>query len=269
MKRFRTVAVGAALAAAFGLACLLEAPSAFGQAKGKAIEGKGTGTIKGKVTLDGKAPADAKIKIDPNHKDASHCMKGDTDDRTWVVGADNGLGNVVVFLKPPAGAHFKVDLGKKTWKDEVDIDQPFCNFDPHVSVIFPDYEGKPTGQKFIVKNSAPITHNTRIKGGPIRNPEKNITLESHKDRPVDLKPDVEVIKVNCDVHKWMQGYIWAFDHPYAAITDKDGNFEIKDVPTGVDLTVMAWHEVGTPNAVEVKKGPLTDGQKFDIKIKKK
>src|SRR3954471_1080254 len=99
MKRIRFIAVGAALAAALGLLTVGAVPDAAAQAKsGKMLEGKGTGTLKGKVTLDGKGPGEGKLKVDPNHKDASHCMKGDTDDRTWVVGPDNGLANVVVFL---------------------------------------------------------------------------------------------------------------------------------------------------------------------------
>src|SRR3954467_8756455 len=104
MKRMRYVAIGMTLAATVGVMAICPAPQASAQAKsGKALEAKGSGTLKGKVTLDGTAPADAKIKIDPNPKDASHCMKGDTDDRTWVAGPGNGLANVVVFLKPPAG----------------------------------------------------------------------------------------------------------------------------------------------------------------------
>src|SRR5262249_14064702 len=131
MKPIRLVIAGLALA-------IIASPITLAQGK-KMVEGKGTGTIKGKVTLDGAGPKDAKLKIDVNNKDASHCLKNDTEDLTWVVDANNGLANVVVFLKPPSGSSFKVDLSKKTWPDEVLIDQPFCAFKPHVSVIFPEY----------------------------------------------------------------------------------------------------------------------------------
>jgi hypothetical protein len=268
MKRLRFLAGGLVVAAAFGVTHFVDTPAAFAQAKAKMIEGKGTGTIKGKIALDGTAPA-AKLRIDPNNNDASHCMKGDTEDLTWVS-KDGGLGNVVVFLKAPAGSAFKVNLDNKTWEPAVAVDQPFCNFVPHVSVTFPEYDGKPTGQKFIIKNSAPITHNSRIKGGAFKNPEKNLTLAPKTEQPTAIKADTEVLKINCDVHKWMQGYVWAFNHPYAAVTAPDGTFEIKNVPTGVDVQVMAWHEVGAPNAgVEIKKGQLKDGDMIEAKIKKK
>jgi len=261
MKMIRLAIAGLTLA-------IISVPLTHAQGK-KMIEGKGTGTIKGKVTLDGTAPKDAKLKIDVNHKDASHCLKNDTEDLTWVVDANNGLANVVVFLKPPSGSSFKVDLSKKTWPDEIIVDQPFCAFKPHVSVIFPEYNGTRTLQKFIVKNTAPILHNSRVGGSPFKNPLKNENLAAGKEKAFELKADGQVIKINCDAHKWMEAYIWAFDHPYAAVTGANGSFEIKNVPLGVDLTVMAWHEAGTPaNGKEIHKGALTDGKAFDFTIKK-
>src|SRR2546423_504832 len=45
------------------------------------------------------------------------------------------------------------------------LDQPHCAFIPHVEVLYPDYYDPqvkkivPTGQKFVIANSAPVTHN--------------------------------------------------------------------------------------------------------------
>jgi hypothetical protein len=268
MNLFRKLLAGAAVAGALAAIATLEPAAVQAQGK-KAIEGKGTGTLKGKIKLNGTAPAGAKLKIDQGNKDAGHCGKGDTEDETWVS-KDGGLGNVVVFLKAPAGSYFKVDTSKKDWPEKVEIDQPFCAFKPHVSVMFPEYEGKPTGQKLIVKNSAPILHNSRVAGSSFKNPAKGETLAAGATKEFALKADTQAIKINCDAHKWMEAYIWAFDHPFAAVTKADGTFEIKNVPLGVDLAVMAWHEVGTPAAgVEVKKGQLKDGDTIDFSIMKK
>lgn len=268
MKLVRRIMSGLIVAGALAAVATVEPAAALAQGK-KAVEGKGTGTITGKIKLDGAIPAGAKLKIDAGNKDAGHCGKGDTEDLTWV-GKDGGLGNVVVFLKPPAGSYFKVDMAKKSWTDKVEIDQPFCAFKPHVSVMFAEYEGKPTGQVLLVKNSAPILHNSRVAGNQLRNPARNETLSAGASKEFKVKADAQVIKINCDAHKWMEAYIWAFDHPFAAVTKEDGTFEIKNVPLGVDLSVMAWHEVGTPPAgAEVKKGQLKDGDKFEFTIKKK
>jgi hypothetical protein len=40
----------------------------------------------------------------------------------------------------------------------------------------------------------------------------------------------------------MSARIWVFDHPYHAITDKNGVFEIPFAPRGVDLRLILWHE---------------------------
>ena len=40
---------------------------------------------------------------------------------------------------------------------------------------------------------------------------------------------------------WMNGYVWTFDHPYAATTDADGKFEIKNAPAG-KWRLVVWHE---------------------------
>jgi plastocyanin len=45
----------------------------------------------------------------------------------------------------------------------------------------------------------------------------------------------------CNVHPEMESFIVALDTPYFALTDKDGNFELQDVPPG-DYTIKVWHE---------------------------
>ena len=46
-----------------------------------------------------------------------------------------------------------------------------------------------------------------------------------------------------DLHPWMAGRVRIFDHPYYAVTDKDGRFEIRDVPPG-KWRVVYQHELG-------------------------
>ncbi len=222
------------------------------------VEGKGTGTLKGRVTLDGPVPEEtikdlnAKLTtlIDANNnKDV--CLKGSEDEKTqqqWKLSKDGGVQYAVVWLKPPEGHFFKVDLDKGDWKKEVSLEQPHCAFQPHVFTLFPKYVDpktkklKATGQKFIVKNNAPMNHNTKWMGGA-KNPGDNVTLVPEQTKEVDLEPDATApVTFACNIHTWMNGYAWVLDHPYAAVTDKDGNYEIKDAPAGVELEVVAWHE---------------------------
>ena len=259
-----------AIVLGLGVVTVAALPEAMAQGK-KAVAATGTGTIKGKVILDGDAPKKP-LGIDPAHKDAGHCMKGkpeDLADLTWVVGPSKELANVVVFLKAPAGQTFAVDMSKKTWTDQITIDQPFCAFQPHVSAMFAESEGKPV-QKLLVKNSARFFTTLASPAAQFKNPAKGETLAASAEKEFQIKADTQVIKINCDAHKWMEAFIWAFDHPYFAVTDASGNFEIKNVPLGAEVSVMAWHEQGTaPNGMEVKKAALKDGDTFEFKIKKK
>jgi hypothetical protein len=40
----------------------------------------------------------------------------------------------------------------------------------------------------------------------------------------------------------MKGYLVVPPTPYAAVSDKDGKFEIKNLPAGTQLEFQVWHE---------------------------
>ncbi len=239
----------------------------------KGIE-PGTGTLKGKVVLEG-SPPDTKKEtealldaIGKKTDDKTYCLSAPEDqkiEQAWRIGDNKQVGNVFVWLEPADRSEFfKIsDEQLKAVPKEVDIDQPFCAFVPHCLILFPKYRDpkdpkkfKETGQKFVVKNDAKISHNTKLEAGP-KNPEFNQTLEkgSHKDVPT-LEPYNDEIKVRCGIHPWMSASARAFDHPYAALTfsaddpksgkidkanPKFGTYEIKNVPQG-KVRVIAWHE---------------------------
>jgi hypothetical protein len=50
-----------------------------------------------------------------------------------------------------------------------------------------------------------------------------------------------MVPFKCDVHGWMNAYVGVLDHPYFAVSDKDGKFDIKNLPAGT-YTIEAWHE---------------------------
>lgn len=251
------------------------------------LETTGWGTLKGKVTFEGDKPTVADIKTRDDfkqHQDKAYCEMGKPEElleQTWRIGSGNGLENVVVWIKPPEGKVFKLPPeDKRDWKKEVTIDQPHCAFEPHVTVLFPAYydvakkSQVPSGQVFKILNGATIKHNTKWGGSQLRNPEKSETLDAKKgDKPAELKvelqPDTQYISFICDIHKWMKAYAWAFDHPYAAVTDKDGNFEIKNVPAGAEVEIDYWHESFGTTPKEKEKKKLEAGENVvNITVKK-
>jgi uncharacterized protein (DUF2141 family) len=55
------------------------------------------------------------------------------------------------------------------------------------------------------------------------------------------------VRVDCDAHGWMEGWIYVVDNPYYAITGSDGKFSITDVPPG-DYTLIAIQSLTGPHS---------------------
>jgi hypothetical protein len=237
-------------------------------------------TVKGRVTLDGAKPDieamnKALLAAIEGNQDKKHCLADsasadEKSEQTWKFGQNNGVADVFVWLAPPEGKYFKIDWDKKPWPKEVTIDQPHCAFRKHAEVLFPGAynpdnpdEPKPSGQKFIVKNDAPMNHNTTWKGTEGINDGDNKLIPAGDKLEVKLKADPAPVTLKCDIHKFMTGVVRVFDHPYAAVTDKDGEYEIKNVPAGAELRIVVWHEggiYGGKNGAEGDKVTLEAGK---------
>jgi plastocyanin len=116
---------------------------------------------------------------------------------------------------------------------KVVIDQRDKEFIPHVTVIT-------VGTTVEFPNNDTVFHNVfayfQAKkfdlGMYPRGATKRVTFE---------KPGV--VALLCNVHSEMSAYIMVVDTPYFAVTDRQGNFRIRDVPPGT-YTLHAWHESG-------------------------
>jgi hypothetical protein len=262
----------------------------------KLLEPKG-GVLKGKVALSGSADLDAltkNLQADMAKKDTEYCMKGSEEEKTeqqYRLGANKQLGNVIVWVKPDAGTFFKVDDKQleEAKGHPVVLRQPHCAFIPHVAVLFSQYHpdpkkprtNKPTGQVLKVTNDAQISHNTNWTGGA-QNKGDNVILGAGKEpRVVDnLVPESTPVNIKCNIHPWMDAYLWVVDTPYYAVTHSDtldgkdkvekgdakfGTFEIKNLPVG-KVRVLAWHEKagflnkngGNGEVIEIKEGAPTE-----------
>lgn len=239
--------------------------------KGEALAVKAwDGVVKGQVTIDGAAPAMADLKM-TGHADEPKCHAGPKKDQTWIVSEKGGVANVAVILEAPEGKFFAVDEKLVKECKEPSIDQPFCVYEPQLVALFPVYNDKDgkaidTGLKLLVKNTGAISHNTKFKGELKKNPGYGKDLAPGKTEPCEFKYQKSPIDISCDKHTWMSATLLTFDHPFFAVTDKDGNFEIKNVPTGVDLTVKVWHKA-VPTGPTMKKTFTKGDNDLPLKIK--
>jgi hypothetical protein len=207
-----------------------------------------------------------------DHKDAKHCLEnGPLFDPIWVVNEKNkGLRYVCVWLEDPEGNPLPVHPDLKEIKvKKLVMDQPHCLFEPHALAMR-------QGQILVAKNSSPVTHNFKWGGHPLVNPGGNKIMQPNDSFEIkNLKADKLPVRVDCDLHKWMHGWVRVFDHPYFALTDADGNFEIKLAPAG-KYRIKVWHSPATAYlggtkgykegiALMVKAGEVTDVGTLEFK----
>jgi hypothetical protein len=74
------------------------------------------------------------------------------------------------------------------------------------------------------------------------------------------------VRIDCDAHGWMEGWIYVVDNPYHATTGPDGKFSITDVPPGEYTLVAVQPSTGpVETKLSVKSGEAT---KLEIELKK-
>jgi hypothetical protein len=204
-----------------------------------AARAEGWGTITAQVVVDGDVPEREKIKVT---KDQEACLaKGDLLSEDYVVNPKNkGVKNVIVWLIDATDAKKKLPIHPRLANVKlppVEIDQPCCQFIPHVAAMR-------EGQDLIFKNSAMIAHNVHLIAVGTKGPNMNFILPAGGQKKLDAEevPAQRLpITVQCDIHPWMSARIGVFAHPYFAVTDADGKFTIKDAPAG-DWRIVLWQE---------------------------
>jgi plastocyanin len=139
------------------------------------------------------------------------------------------------------------------------MDQTKMTFAPHVMVV-------QVGTTVEFLNSDPVGHNVywpSISGN--KKLSHNLGTWPKGEKKSFQFNDPGVAGLLCNVHPEMSGYIVVAPTPYFAVTDKNGDYEIKNVPSG-KYTLKTWSEDGkvTTQAVEVAGGTAT----ADLVVKK-
>ena len=185
--------------------------------------------VQGRVTFEGKTPPPRTIQV---NKDSEACRHGAGEVRDVVVGGNGGLAGVFVEIHGVESDEWKWNHPAGGYS----LHQKGCRLSPHVQVV-------PDGAELTVYNDDPVFHN-------VNSGEWNVA------QVAGAKPFKKtigyrgrsLIRVNCNVHSWMEAFLYVPQTPFYAETDPDGKFVIRNVPAGKYKITAVHPTLGTKRA---------------------
>jgi hypothetical protein len=212
------------------------------------------GTLSGTVILDGQVPHPKGYNL-TTLPDAIYCGRV-SDGRGWRllqpfnVGEGGVFRDVVVYLE-------SVERGKPFPPFAPPrIEARDCRFLPFINVVRDQHD-------VLVVNTDPAMHdiqayetshlgprvlfNVPLPISPKYPHEAGLSAHFHKHfegtpvtETVRMTKGRRIFSMQCGFHAYMESWALVQDHPYYAITDQIGRFELKDVPPGA-YVLKIWH----------------------------
>jgi hypothetical protein len=211
------------------------------------------GTIKGNTKMIGGMPYPRvyHLILFPN---IDMCAEVDTDDEMnrvlddFKVSDKGGLRDTIITLE-------HVDAGKPFNKEPINIVSENCKFFPDVNIIR-------QGESFKIDNIDAVMHNSQVyqkeRGKILLNIP--IPAEEVSEGKVTFEKNYKIMQMICGMHEFMQTWGYRVQNPYYFKTDKDGNFNIGDIPPG-EYVVNAWHYLMKPQKKKIK---IAAGETIDL-----
>ncbi len=183
------------------------------------------GTIKGMVKWQGSLPHLMASEINKDQQICDPLGEKRRDLERLLVAPNGGVANTVVFLRNiTRGKAMDLPAPRRF------LDQKNCRYEPHILLV-------PLRATLTVRDSDPLLHTVQMTGSADYNlPFVLAGQEATRSMTREGK-----VSLRCNVHVWMNGEMMVAPHPYYAVTDREGNFELTQVPPG-DYEIVAWHE---------------------------
>ena len=205
---------------------ILAVAAALGGLTAMAVAAPGSGSVTGKVTLNGNPPKGKPLDLSKEPECVKLRASNPLFAENVVTGPGNSLKNVVVYISagdsenvpPPAASAL--------------FDQQGCHYSTHVLPVR-------IGQEVKISNSDPFSHNIH--------PLAKVNREWNKMQPPGTPPfsyaydHEEFIPIKCNIHPWMSGYFVVLKTSHFMVTGEDGRFSLPNLPPG-HYVITAWHE---------------------------
>lgn len=227
MRSFRALLPFGALVVAIACGGGSSAPAPAAPA-GPSVDPATAGTITANVTFEGDVPAPEMITLTGDPKCVSENGAPQRADERIVVGQNQALQNVFVYVKDGLN-NFSFPLPT----EPAVLDQDKCRYTPRVL-------GVRVGQPLQIRNSDPLLHNIRSNAVINQAFNRSTPIEGMKFDHVFATREV-MVPFKCDVHGWMSAWVGVLDHPYFGTTSSDGTVVLGNLPPGT-YTIEVWHE---------------------------
>ena len=212
------------------------------------------GSLSGTVTLVGEVPKPKGYNL-TTLPDAIYCGRI-SDGKGWRllqpfnIGENSAFRGVVVLIE-------EIERGKPFGDDKPPrIEARDCRFMPFTNVVrdrkdivvvnmdpamhdIQAYETSHLGPRVLFNVPLPISTRYPHEAGLSAHYSKHYEGEP-VTQTVRMTKGREIFTMQCGFHAYMESWALVLDHPYYAISDQNGRFEIKDVPPGT-YTVTIWH----------------------------
>ena len=211
------------------------------------------GSIKGRLIFDGdKIPKRNEVDLDQHELSPTDLewfrSLGPILHEDWVVDKkDKAVQWVYVWLIPE---NVLVDgkrnrEAKKTLEIHQDLkaipkEKKIVHVDQNPQGYVPHAVAMREGMSLNMRNKGPVPHVFKFTGfanedfAKAMPPKKEILIEG-------LKTERGANQISCPPHPWEKMWLRIFNHPYYAVTDKHGRFEIKNAPAG-KCRIVVWQE---------------------------
>ena len=253
----------------------------------QANPGMNWGSVKGRLLFDGDVPEQKEVDLDKiqlSPKDLEWFRSlGPILHEDWVVDKkEKGVRWVYVWLIPEDV--FVDGKRNRKAKQTLEINPALMNIPANQKIVHVDQNPQGyvphavamrEGMSLNMRNKGPVPHVFKFSGfaneefAKAMPPNKNILIEG-------LKTERGANQISCPPHPWEKMWLRIFNHPYYAVTDKDGNFEIKNAPAGKCRMVVWQESLGFKGegrnarygeVIEIEGGAMKDLGEIKIKAK--
>ena len=214
-----------------------------------------TGDLKIRFEYGGDPPAPEAANVT---KDIEFCGKTKLMNERLLVNDENkGIKNVIIYVYTGRGGSKLDDVSPAS--NTLTLANDKCRFEPHVLIA-------QKGDTLRVTNPDEVGHNANLQF--FNNQAQNFLIPAGQEKSVMLEESEPApIPVDCNIHPWMTARVLVLDHPFAAVSDENGDLTIKGLPTG-ELVFRAYHEAGTIKEVNVAgKDDEWSRSRFEVDIK--